>query len=326
MEANSDLHCSSSGSEVSTVEVKVKAKLFRGPLLGILFLCLVVGTWTPAMAAPNSNTPTTPLGDSNLDMEDPEAFEELCDALLGAPNSSVPQGEAQENANNTSQMYSIFDQLMDNWATRNQHLPTTSTITRPIQFVPQTTMATQQHPPANIQRQNVGGPIRARRQPRQNLNQEKIYDASIIDKEYINLMKNNQSPLLSEFPGAFMLKIDMIAGNGDSWISSVCEKLPTTTVTNAKRYQRRKHCELKSSPSNFNLYGCHCSSLWNNTDIDHDVRAPVDDVDRCCKTRTKCFLKIKQKKECANIKIFEIYEQKLNQTNYDWRDTGGFEE
>jgi len=30
-------------------------------------------------------------------------------------------------------------------------------------------------------------------------------------------------------------------------------------------------------------------------------------------------LKIKQKKECANIKIFEIYEQKLNQTNYDWR-------
>uniref|UniRef100_A0A915NJX4 CCHC-type domain-containing protein n=1 Tax=Meloidogyne floridensis TaxID=298350 RepID=A0A915NJX4_9BILA len=32
-------------------------------------------------------------------------------------------------------------------------------------------MATQQHPPANIQRQNVGGPIRARRQPRQNINQ-----------------------------------------------------------------------------------------------------------------------------------------------------------
>uniref|UniRef100_A0A914MZC5 Uncharacterized protein n=1 Tax=Meloidogyne incognita TaxID=6306 RepID=A0A914MZC5_MELIC len=144
---------------------------------------------------------------------------------------------------------------------------------------------------------------------------KKIYDASIIDKEYINLMKNNQDPLLSEFPGAFMLKIDMIAGNGDSWISSVCEKVPTTTVTNAKRYQRRKivptttpttlkttttpatlrttsttttimtttkgkHCELKSSPSDFNLYGCHCSSLWNNTDIDHDVRAPVDDVDR----------------------------------------------
>ncbi|CAK5097036.1 unnamed protein product [Meloidogyne enterolobii] len=41
-----------------------------------------------------------------------------------------------------------------------------------------------------------------------------------------------------------------------------------------------KHCELKSSPSDFNLYGCHCSSLWNNTDIDHDVRAPVDDVDQ----------------------------------------------
>nr|CAD2186742.1 unnamed protein product [Meloidogyne enterolobii] len=128
-------------------------------------------------------------------------------------------------------------------------------------------------------------------------------------------MINNQDPLLSEFPGAFMLKISMIAGNGDSWISSVCEKVPTTTVTNAKRYQRRKivptttpttlkttttpatlrttsttttlmtttkgkHCELKSSPSDFNLYGCHCSSLWNNTDIDHDVRAPVDDVDR----------------------------------------------
>ncbi|CAK5079472.1 unnamed protein product [Meloidogyne enterolobii] len=145
-------------------------------------------------------------------------------------------------------------------------------------------------------------------------------------------MKNNQSPLLSEFPGAFMLKISMIAGNGDSWISSVCENVPTTTVTNAKRYQRRKivpttttttlktittttklkttttpttlkttttpttlkttstttimtttkgkHCELKSSPSDFNLYGCHCSSFWNNTDIDHDVRAPVDDVDR----------------------------------------------
>ncbi|CAK5064355.1 unnamed protein product [Meloidogyne enterolobii] len=174
MEANSDLHCSSSGSEVSTVEVKVKAKLFRGPLLGIFFLCLVVGTWTPAMAAPNSNTPTTPLGDSNLDTEDPEAFEELCDAFLGTHNSSVPQGEAQENATNTSQMYSIFDQLMDNWATRNQHLPTTSTTTtRPIQFVPQTTTTTQQNAAITQQqqRQHVGGPIRARRQPRQNSNQ-----------------------------------------------------------------------------------------------------------------------------------------------------------
>uniref|UniRef100_A0A914MXS7 Integrase catalytic domain-containing protein n=1 Tax=Meloidogyne incognita TaxID=6306 RepID=A0A914MXS7_MELIC len=188
MEANSDLHCSSSGSEVSTVEVKVKAKLFRGPLLGILFLCLVVGTWTPAMAAPNSNTPTTPLGDSNLDMEDPEAFEELCDAFLG-PTNSVPHGEefigptlvngngnqGSVNTNNNTQMYSIFDQLMDNWATRqHQQLPTTSTTTtRPIQFVPQTTTATQQNPTTiqQQQRQNVGGPIRARRQPRQNLNQ-----------------------------------------------------------------------------------------------------------------------------------------------------------
>jgi len=43
-------------------------------------------------------------------------------------------------------------------------------------------------------------------------------------------MKNNQDPLLSEFPGAFMLKIDMIAGNGDSWISSVCEKVKSTIV------------------------------------------------------------------------------------------------
>uniref|UniRef100_A0A914MJI1 Uncharacterized protein n=1 Tax=Meloidogyne incognita TaxID=6306 RepID=A0A914MJI1_MELIC len=131
---------------------------------------------------------------------------------------------------------------------------------------------------------------------------KKIYDASTIDKEYINLMKNNQNPLLSEFPGAFMLKISMIAGNGDSWISSVCEKtankiVPTTTPTTVKTITtttklkttttptilkttttptifkttsttttimtttKGKHCELKSSPSDFNLYGCHCSSL-----------------------------------------------------------------
>ncbi|CAK5080099.1 unnamed protein product [Meloidogyne enterolobii] len=103
-------------------------------------------------------------------------------------------------------------------------------------------------------------------------------------------MINNQDPLLSEFPGAFMLKISMIAGNGYSWISSVCEKTTnkivptttpltlkttstgtttttittttksttaTTTTTTLMTTTKGKHCELKSSPSDFNLYGCH---------------------------------------------------------------------
>uniref|UniRef100_A0A1I8BJB5 Phlebovirus_G2 domain-containing protein n=1 Tax=Meloidogyne hapla TaxID=6305 RepID=A0A1I8BJB5_MELHA len=152
MEAKPDLHCSSSGSEISTVEIKVRAKLFKGPMLATLFCVLLMGMRIPAMAAPTGNSPITPQGDPNIEAEDPVKFEQLCDAYLGPRNSSLPQGEGfvgltlangpsqgRANTNSMEQMRSVFDELMDNWATRNLPTSTTTTAvtTQPfIQFVP----------------------------------------------------------------------------------------------------------------------------------------------------------------------------------------------
>ncbi|KAF7633616.1 hypothetical protein Mgra_00006923, partial [Meloidogyne graminicola] len=149
----------------------------------------------------------------------------------------------------------------------------------------------------------------------------KIINSSPLDIEYLRESQNVVVPLLKDYPGLIMLKMDILYGTGIEHLdvrpriifNEECEKTTTTILPTTTK---EKFCNLQSNPLDFNLYGCHCSSKWNTTDIDEHIREPVDEIDRCCMARNKCQLRTKQ--NCSDSEIFEIYEKPMNSSIYDF--------